>query len=66
MKANVVLIPKTIKGEDRIEKHGAEFCLFKTIKSKRNSFLIGIRSISNEETMLIDVCGDKDYIVKFK
>lgn len=66
MKANVIIFSKTEKAESNISKFGQCYLLSKTIKSKRGKFLILIKNIKNDNSMLINPCGDKDYIVKFQ
>jgi hypothetical protein len=64
-KVNVIVEAKTRIGKRRLEVDGNEFCIFKFYRVK-NGCLVGVQSVKNYSTMLIDVEGDKDYNVKFQ
>ena len=66
MQINVILEAKTRNGKRRLEADGNEFSIFKKIKLNNKEWLIGIESIKNRSTMLININGDKDFAVKFQ
>lgn len=66
IKPNVVILPKNKTGENIARVHGNDFCLLKTIKIKKGSWLIIIQSVKTTEPIIVSVTEDKNFIVKFK
>ena len=65
MQINVIVEAKTRNGKRWLETVGNEFSIFKKIRIN-DGVLVGIVSVKNQNAMLINVNGDKDFNLKFQ